>query len=280
MAAHYHLEFVQAKSTVEPKCWTPGYCRLFISHLAKHREEAGRLQESLREDGICSFVAHNDIEPTLEWQAEIEKALATCDAMVALLREGFHASKWTDQEIGYAMGRDRQVIAVKLGEDPYGFIGRFQAISGSGGPLVVDAMSVRVRAEEDGRIGPEEPLVVIRPVGESRIDYALSNPGPEVPLAEVVRAQRQRHQIEEVFGAGKGEVGLDHYEVRSWVGWHHHMTLCLVALWFLGLERRRVGGGNPGDDRVAGPPDLHEFAPPSATECQAYRRGDHTSAAA
>jgi hypothetical protein len=132
MAVHYALGFIQAKSTVEPKCWAPGYSRLFISHLAKHREEAGRLQESLREFGISSFVAHNDIEPTLEWQAEIERALATCDAMVALLREGFHASKWTDQEIGYVMGRDRQVIAVRLGEDPYGFIGRFQGISGSG----------------------------------------------------------------------------------------------------------------------------------------------------
>jgi len=88
---------------------------------------------------------------------------------------------------------------------------------GEKGPLVVDAMSVRVRAKHDGRIGPEERLVVIRPVGESRIDSALSNAGPEVPLAEVVRAQRQRHRIEEVFEAGNGEAGLDHYEVRSWV---------------------------------------------------------------
>ena len=42
----------------------------------------------------------------------------------------------------------------------------------------------------------------------------------------MVGAQRQRHRIEEVFEAGNGEAGLDHYEVRSWVGWHHHMTLC------------------------------------------------------
>ena len=114
-----------------------------------------------------------------------------------------------------------------------------------------------------GRIGPEERLVVIRPVGESRIDYALTNAGPEVPLAEVVRAQRQRHRIEEVFGAGNGEAGLDHYEVRSWVGWHHHMTLSLVALWFLCLERRRVGGENPGDHGAADAADLHAAAPRS-----------------
>jgi len=159
---------------------------------------------------------------------------------------------------------------------------RITVRDGEKGPLVVDAMSVRVRAKQEGRIGPEELLVVIRPVGESRVDYALSNAGPEVPLAEVVRAQRQRqrHRIEEVFGAGKAEVGLDHYEVRSWVGWHHHMTLCLVALWFLCLQRRRVGGENPGDDGVAGPTDLHEVAPPSAAEPRADRRGDHASAAA
>ena len=115
---------------MEPKCWTPGYFRLFISHLAKYREEASSIQGRLKPYGISGFVAHNDIEPTSEWQNEIENALATCDGMVALLREGFHLSRWTDQEIGYAMGRDRLVIAVQLGEDPYGFIGRFQGISG------------------------------------------------------------------------------------------------------------------------------------------------------
>src|SRR5206468_12293015 len=108
----------------------------------------------------------------------------------------------------------------------------------------------RVRAKQERRVGPEERLVVIRAAGELRVDYALTNAGAEVPLAEVVRAQRQRHRIEEMFAAGNGEAGLDHYEVRSWVGWHHHMTLSLVALWLLCLERRHVGGENPGDERA------------------------------
>ena len=112
------------------------------------------------------------------------------------------------------------------------------------------------------------------------MEQTLSNAGPEVPLAEVVRAQRQRHRIEAVFGVGKGEVGLDHYEVRSWVGWHHHMTLCLVAMWFLCLERRRVGGENPGGDGVADETDLHAVAPPSGAEPRGDRRGDHARAAA
>jgi SRSO17 transposase len=127
-------------------------------------------------------------------------------------------------------------------------------------------MAVRVKAKQEGRVGPEERLVVICPVGESRVDYFLTNAGPEVPLAEIVRAQRRRHRIEEMFEAGNGEAGLDHYEVRSWVGWHHHMTLSLVALWFLCLERRHLGGENPGGHRAADPLDRGPAAPRSAPE--------------
>jgi SRSO17 transposase len=168
------------------------------------------------------------------------------------------------------VGRKREVPFVRAdawaASQPGSRWERITVRDGEKGPLVVDAMSVRVRTKQDRRVGPQERLVIIRPVGESRIDYAVSNAGPEVLLAEVVRAQRKRHRIEEVFGVGKGEVGLDHYEVRSWVGWHHHMTLCLVALWFLCLERRRVGGENPGDDRAADAAHPGPAAPRRAAE--------------
>jgi SRSO17 transposase len=51
--------------------------------------------------------------------------------------------------------------------------------------------------------------------------------------------------VEEVLEQGKQEVGLSHYEVRSWTGWHHHMTLSLLALWFLQLEELRLGKKHP-----------------------------------
>lgn len=54
----------------------------------------------------------------------------TCEALIALLHSGFHESKWTDQEIGFAMGRNIPTFSVRCGEDPYGFIGRFQAFNG------------------------------------------------------------------------------------------------------------------------------------------------------
>jgi len=182
------------------------------------------------------------------------------------------------------VGRRREVAFVRAdawaAQQPGSRWERIEVRDGEKGPLEVDAMSVRVRTKQDRHVGPEERLVVIRPVGESRIDYAVSNADPGTPLAELVRAQRQRHRIEEVFGAGKGEVGLDHYEVRSWVGWHHHMTLCLVALWFLCLERRRVGGENPGDHRAAGATHPGPAAPRPAAEPGGDRGGGQPRAAA
>jgi hypothetical protein len=142
LARHVGCEHLTATSESSPNCWIPCYFRLFISHLAKHREEAAEIKDQLYEYGISAFVAHNDIEPTTEWQNEIENAMATCDAMVALLRPEFHKSKWTDQEIGYAMGRRLLIITVRLGEDPYGFIGRFQAVSGS--TLSSDVLAGRI----------------------------------------------------------------------------------------------------------------------------------------
>jgi SRSO17 transposase len=99
-------------------------------------------------------------------------------------------------------------------------------------------------------------------------------------LPEVVGAQRQRHRIEEMFAAGNGEAGLDHYEVRSWVGWHHHMTLALVALWFLCLERRRVGGENPRSHGLTDAPDLHAVAPKPNSDVQGHSRRGHQGFAA
>jgi SRSO17 transposase len=158
-------------------------------------------------------------------------------------------------------GRKREVPFQRVDEwakrQPPSRWERLTVRDGEKGPLEVAAMAVLVRAKQEGRVGPEERLVVMRNVGESGIDYALSNAGAEVPLIELVRAQRQRHRIEEFFGAGKGEAGLGHYEVRSWVGWHHHMTLAMVALWFLSSERRRVGGENPGGDALSVASDLH-----------------------
>ncbi len=111
------------------RIWGDSGFRVFLSHKAEVKKEASGLKERICVYGVSAFVAHEDIHPTKEWQDEIESALSSMDAFVALMTDNFHDSLWTDQEVGYALGRGVPIIAVKLGRDPYGFIGRFQALS-------------------------------------------------------------------------------------------------------------------------------------------------------
>jgi hypothetical protein len=126
------VEHGVVQPNVQASFWKPDHFRLFFSHLATQRKFAGELQQAMGDLGISAFVAHKDIDPAVEWQNEIELALSTCDALVALLHPGFHESYWTDQEIGFVMGRAMPVFSVTLGEAPYGFIGKTQAFNGSG----------------------------------------------------------------------------------------------------------------------------------------------------
>ena len=103
--------------------------RLFISHVAKHKDKATRLKECLALYAISGFVAHEDIHPTLEWQKEIERALYNMDAFLAIHTVGFRDSFWTQQEIGFAVGRGVKIISFKMGEDPTGFISKNQALA-------------------------------------------------------------------------------------------------------------------------------------------------------
>jgi hypothetical protein len=96
------------------------------------KKQVFHLQRHLAPFGISAFVAHADIKPTKQWQIEIEKALATMDALAALLTEKFRDSDWCDQEVGVAVGRDVLVIPITVEALPYGFIAKYQAIQGKG----------------------------------------------------------------------------------------------------------------------------------------------------
>jgi SRSO17 transposase len=119
---------------------------------------------------------------------------------------------------------------------------KLQVRAGEKGWLVVRALTRLVQTkDEEGRVGRVERLLIVRPVDHAADKtYALSNALSGVSLAELVDVKSQRPRIEQALQEGKGDVGLSQYEVRSWVGWHHHMTLSLLALWFLNLEKTVV----------------------------------------
>ena len=113
------------------RLWPDGRFRLFLSHLSEDKVAVAGLKRQLALRGVEAFVAHEDIEPSLEWQKEIELGLRSMHALVALIKPNFHGSNWTDQEIGWALGREVPVIPVRLGIDPYGFAGKYQGIPGN-----------------------------------------------------------------------------------------------------------------------------------------------------
>jgi SRSO17 transposase len=134
-----------------------------------------------------------------------------------------------------------QSIASWTESQPPSAWARFDIRAGEKRLLQVEAAQTQVQTRDRQRVGDEERLVVIRTVNnpEAKTWSTLSNAEGSVPLAEVVRGHAQRYWEEASFKEGKSEVGMAHYEVRGWRGWHHHMTMSLLALWFLGLERFR-----------------------------------------
>ena len=121
---------------------------------------------------------------------------------------------------------------------------RYRILEGSKGPLVADFAALRAVTTRHGLPGPEVWVLMRRAVGEDwrggEVKIYLSNAPADTPLAELVRVSGMRWPIECCFEEGKSEVGLDHYEVRSWPGWHHHMTLVLLAHHFLVRLQQRL----------------------------------------
>lgn len=125
---------------------------------------------------------------------------------------------------------------------------RFIIHEGSKGPLEVEIAAVRVAMAEAGLPGRDEWLVVRRRVGETAVKhwkFYRSNAPADTPLTTLARLTAWRWPVESVIEECKDELGLDHYEVRGWIGWHHHTTMTLLAHSFLVRLRVQMGTQAP-----------------------------------
>jgi len=105
---------------------------------------------------------------------------------------------------------------------------------GSKGPIVCDFAFLRVIESRESLPGPDVWLIIRRNVDDpSELKFYFSNAPATIALLELVRICGMRWPIETIFKEGKGEIGLDQYETRSWLGWHHHMLLVALAHHFL-----------------------------------------------
>jgi len=112
---------------------------------------------------------------------------------------------------------------------------------GEKGVIVRKLSACRVLAHtERGRVTNEELLIVTeRPDGNGvKYDYYLCNALDET-VEELARVIVASHLVEDCFRRAKGACGLADYEVQTWYGWHHHITMSLVACWFLTKETLR-----------------------------------------
>jgi len=184
-------------ATTPPAYWRTGYFRVFISHLSEFKSQANKLKTALELYAISAFVAHEDIEPSREWQLEIEKGLHSMDALAVILTPTFIESEWCDQEVGFAVAIDVLIIPIRKGLDPYGFIGKYQGIQSNGKTVRQVAESVYQSIVSS----PKTRIKIIRAlagaIGQStEIDKAMSRLAllenlEEVPT-EILESLRER----------------------------------------------------------------------------------------
>lgn len=170
--------------TQVPGFWAPKHFRLFISHCVSQKASVAALRDTFDALGITGFVAHEDIEPSREWEREIERALRTAEALLAVISDDFCASRWCDQEVGYALGRDLPVIPVRFNATPHGFIAKIQAISVPGGQLPRVAVPVaRLLLLNTPRVMARMSDAVVAAVSDARSFAAAKE---AVALLEVI----------------------------------------------------------------------------------------------
>jgi hypothetical protein len=102
--------------------------RIFISYAINDKVAAGALKDILESMYLEVFLAHDDIQPTEEWRERILRELESCDVFLPLLTNDFRKSQWTDQEVGFALANGKVIVSLKVEIDPYGFLGKYQAM--------------------------------------------------------------------------------------------------------------------------------------------------------
>jgi SRSO17 transposase len=136
---------------------------------------------------------------------------------------------------------------------------------GSKGPRIAEAHVCRVRAQRDRKPGPAVWLVLRLDPESGEQKAFLSNAPATLVAPRLVTVSGMRWPIEQIFEVAKQELGMGDYEVRSWPGWHHHMTLVTLAHFFLVRLQHRLKK-SPEADAATGL---------SAAQCAAAAPGAH-----
>jgi SRSO17 transposase len=136
----------------------------------------------------------------------------------------------------------RKTVAAVIAALPQEAWERLTVSEGEKGPRTYDWAAVPIVESRNGLPGPDGWLLARRSIPDpSDLAYYLSNAPRETPLATLAEIASARWSIEATIEEGKGETGLDEYEVRHWHSWHRHITLSMMAHAWLASIRQAEG---------------------------------------
>ena len=148
-------------------------------------------------------------------------------------------------------GEPKALLVSALAKDPSLRWETVDLAEGAQGMIRAKITRLRIVISRYGLPGEDLWLFLRKSLADGEVKYALSNAPEDIPLQEMIRVATLRWPIEQCFQEGKSELGMGHYEHRSWDAWHRHMTFVFVAQLFLLRIRHRLKK-KPGVDITAG----------------------------
>jgi SRSO17 transposase len=231
---------------------------------------AAELLEEIAQSGQISFryVVADSVYGNCP---EFRKAVESIPDVAYLVGMPNNTQCWLRRPItekkGYKHGRVRKTkLILKASEkDPITFdtfaksLNKFfwyrrKVSEGTKGPIEYEFTKRQIVLAREGLPEDDVWLIIRRTLGENPIySYYISNAMGSTRLKSFVWLSGVRWAIEQCFEEAKTELGMDHYEVRKWPGWIHHMMTCMLAHFFLWHIKVRLGEKNTSCYSVTNP---------------------------
>ena len=145
--------------------------------------------------------------------------------------------EWSERPVQLKARGARKVGALGQGWMAAGQGQRITLRTGENGPVQVKVWARRVWVWPPGQAQPRQWWLVVRQDRDGQIKHTLCNAPAQTGLQELAVLQGGRHFVERSFEDAKSHVGMGDYQVRKWLGWHHHMALVGLAMFFVLQER-------------------------------------------
>jgi len=168
--------------------------------------------------GFDTFLAHEDLKPSEEWQKSIFTKLKACAVFLPLLTKAFTESDWTDQETGIAVALKKIIVPMKVSLNPYGFVNKYQAQSfpepTSDGDMDGACWNIVNKLGSDRKIGSAVKDGVIKAFGRSRSFNEASTYAARLRSLEPYSSE----QLDEIvkWGCKNNQIHYG-FEARSYV---------------------------------------------------------------